>query len=84
MNGMDKFILGMVQCPKMNPTFVTLVNSHGKITNNCQILNWSNEDWVALDEDQFRKLFKGSAVKRTKFSGLSRNILMNRNKGTEK
>ena len=49
-----------------------------------EILNWSNEDWVALDEDQFRKLFKGSAVKRTKFSGLSRNILMNRNKGTKR
>jgi len=29
-------------------------------------------------------LFKGSAVKRTKFSGLSRNILMNRNKGTKR
>ncbi len=35
------------------------------------------EDWRALDEEGFRKLFKGSAVKRTKFSGLSRNIKLN-------
>ncbi len=39
-----------------------------------EILNWTNEDWQNLDEDKFRKLFKGSAVKRTKFVGLKRNI----------
>ena len=39
-----------------------------------EILNWTNEDWQNLDEDGFRKLFKGSAVKRTKFVGLKRNI----------
>jgi epoxyqueuosine reductase len=27
-----------------------------------------------LDKEQFQKLFKGSAVKRTKFEGLRRNI----------
>jgi len=37
-------------------------------------LNWTNEDWQNLDEEQFRKLFKGSAVKRTKYVGLKRNI----------
>jgi len=39
-----------------------------------EILNWTNEDWQNLDEEGFRKLFKGSAVKRTKFVGLKRNI----------
>jgi epoxyqueuosine reductase len=39
-----------------------------------EILNWTNEDWQNLDEEQFRKLFKGSAVKRTKYVGLKRNI----------
>ena len=42
-----------------------------------EILNWSNEDWKNLDYDGFRKLFKGSAVKRTKFVGLKRNIKNN-------
>ena len=31
-----------------------------------------------ISESEFRKLFKGSAVKRTKYSGLSRNINTNR------
>ena len=43
-----------------------------------EILYWTNEDWERIDEEGFRKLFKGSAVKRTKYSGLSRNINVNR------
>ena len=43
-----------------------------------EILHWTNEDWERIDEEGFRKLFKGSAVKRTKYSGLSRNINANR------
>ncbi len=42
-----------------------------------EIIIWKNEDWQSMDEAGFRKLFKGSAVKRTKFSGLSRNIKIN-------
>jgi len=43
-----------------------------------EILYWTNEDWEKIDEEGFRKLFKGSAVKRTKYLGLSRNINTNR------
>jgi len=32
------------------------------------------EDWEEITEEVFQKLFKKSAVKRTKFSGLQRNI----------
>jgi len=42
-----------------------------------EIIAWTNENWKALNEEEFRKLFKGSAVKRTKFSGLTRNIKQN-------
>ena len=42
-----------------------------------EILEWTNEDWKKLDKERFRKLFKGSAVKRTKFAGLKRNINQN-------
>ena len=43
-----------------------------------EILYWTKEDWERIDEEGFRELFKGSAVKRTKYSGLSRNINANR------
>jgi epoxyqueuosine reductase len=32
------------------------------------------EDWNEITEEVFRKVFKKSAVKRTKFSGLKRNL----------
>ena len=32
------------------------------------------EDWKALTVEQYRVLFKGSAVKRAKFDGLMRNL----------
>ena len=43
-----------------------------------EIVNWSTKDWNNLDEESFRKIFKGSSVKRTKYSGLKRNINQNK------
>lgn len=39
-----------------------------------ELLSLSGKDWEELTEDTFRKVFKNSAVKRTKFEGLRRNI----------
>lgn len=39
-----------------------------------ELLSMSKKDWEEITEDTFRKVFKKSAVKRTKFSGLKRNI----------
>lgn len=39
-----------------------------------KILNTSRSEWLELTEDLFGELFRKSAVKRTKFSGLKRNI----------
>ncbi|PHK16485.1 epoxyqueuosine reductase [Nostoc linckia z16] len=39
-----------------------------------ELLSLSGQDWEELTEDTFRKVFKNSAVKRTKFEGLRRNI----------
>ena len=39
-----------------------------------QLLDMSKKDWLDISEDVFRKIFRKSAVKRTKFSGLTRNI----------
>lgn len=38
------------------------------------LLSMRKEDWHHLNEEQYRMLFKGSAVKRAKYSGLMRNI----------
>ena len=38
------------------------------------MLEMTKQDWEEITEDTFRKVFKKSAVKRTKFSGLQRNI----------
>lgn len=38
------------------------------------LLGISKKDWEEITEETFRKVFKNSAVKRTKFSGLKRNI----------
>ncbi len=37
-------------------------------------INMKKEDWHTLNEEQYRILFKGSAVKRAKYTGLMRNI----------
>ena len=38
------------------------------------LLKMTPDDWQDLTEEQYRKLFKGSAVKRAKYDGLKRNI----------
>lgn len=44
------------------------------------LLSMSKKDWEELTKETFNKVFKKSAVKRTKYSGLSRNINFLRNK----
>ncbi|OAB80650.1 tRNA epoxyqueuosine(34) reductase QueG [Cochleicola gelatinilyticus] len=41
---------------------------------NPELLSMSRQDWEEITKDVFQKLFKKSAVKRTKFEGLQRNI----------
>jgi epoxyqueuosine reductase len=39
-----------------------------------ELLSMTKADWEEITEDTFKKVFKNSAVKRTKFAGLTRNI----------
>jgi epoxyqueuosine reductase len=39
-----------------------------------ELLSMSKKEWEEITEETFQKVFKNSAVKRTKFSGLKRNI----------
>lgn len=38
------------------------------------VLNLSKAEWTELSEDAFRQLFKGSAIKRAKWTGIRRNL----------
>ena len=38
------------------------------------ILNFSNNDWEELTEENFKLIFKNSALKRSKFEGIKRNL----------
>jgi epoxyqueuosine reductase len=39
-----------------------------------EILSYSKSDWEEITNDTFQKVFKNSALKRTKYVGLLRNI----------
>ncbi len=71
----ENWMFGCDICQQVCP-----INSQAKQHNeplfkpNPEILSMTSEQWEILDEDSFKKLFKGSAVKRTKFKGLKRNI----------
>ena len=39
-----------------------------------ELLNMNRSEWMDITEEVFERLFQGSAVKRTKYEGLSRNL----------
>jgi epoxyqueuosine reductase len=39
-----------------------------------ELLDFSHEDWKELTEETFKKIFKNSPIKRTKFQGIKRNL----------
>lgn len=41
---------------------------------NTELLGMTKQDWTELTEETFKRVFKNSAVKRTKYTGLKRNI----------
>jgi len=49
-------------------------HSEPKFTPHPDLLTMKKQDWQEITEDVFTKIFKKSAIKRTKFSGLKRNI----------
>jgi len=39
-----------------------------------EVLNFTSKDWEELTEESFKKIFKDSAIKRSKFTGIQRNL----------
>ena len=72
---MDDWMFGCDVCQDVCP-WNRFSKSHNEPLFNPhpELLSLNKKDWEEITEDTFRKVFKNSAVKRTKYSGLKRNI----------
>lgn len=72
---MENWMFGCDICQDVCPwNRFSKPHSEPKFNPHDQLLKMSKADWLDLSEDIFRELFKNSAVKRTKFEGIKRNI----------
>lgn len=72
---MDNWMFGCDICQDVCPwNRFSVPHSEPKFQPNDQLLKMKKEDWMDITEDVFRNIFKNSAVKRTKFKGLTRNL----------
>ena len=78
-NNLDGWIYGCDICQEVCPwnEKFSKISPEKSFFPKTEILDWSEKKWMDLDDTTFKKLFKDSAVKRTKFSGLQRNIKQN-------
>ncbi len=72
---MDDWMFGCDVCQDVCP-WNRFSKSHNEPLFNPHpdLLSMTKKDWEEITEDVFKKVFQKSAVKRTKFSGLTRNI----------
>jgi epoxyqueuosine reductase len=72
---MDNWMFGCDVCQDVCPwNKFSVLNTEPAFTPHTDLLNLNKKDWDEITEDVFQKVFKNSAVKRTKFGGLKRNI----------
>lgn len=72
---MDNWMFGCDVCQDVCPwNRFSKPHSEPLFNPNKELLNMDKNDWEELTEETFRKVFQKSAVKRTKYSGLTRNI----------
>lgn len=74
-NKMDNWMFGCDVCQDVCPwNRFSAPHVEPLFKPNEQLLQMKREDWLDITEDVFKTIFKNSAVKRTKFKGLTRNI----------
>src|SRR6056297_316616 len=72
---LDEWMFGCDVCQDVCP-WNRFSKSHSEPLFNphLDLLSFTKKDWEEITEDVFKKIFKKSAVKRTKLSGLKRNV----------
>ena len=72
---MDNWMFGCDVCQDVCPwNRFSVLNQEQAFQPRERLLDMNKSDWEDITEDVFQKVFKDSPVKRTKFSGLKRNI----------
>jgi len=74
-NKMDNWAFGCDVCQDVCPwNRFSVPHTETHFNNQTGLLNLNNEEWHELTEETFNVIFKHSAVKRTKYKGLKRNL----------
>lgn len=72
---MDNWVFGCDICQDICPwNRFGVQNKEPKFQPKLDLLAMTKNDWDGLEQETFSKIFQKSAVKRTKFSGLKRNL----------
>jgi epoxyqueuosine reductase len=72
---MENWMFGCDICQDVCPwNRFAVPNTIPEFQPNERLLNMKKEDWLDITQEVFSTIFKNSAVKRTKFKGLTRNI----------
>lgn len=78
---MDNWAFGCDICQDVCPwNRFSKPHQESKFKPHPDLEGFTNQDWLELTDETFRKVFKKSAVKRTKFAGLKRNVEFLRSK----
>lgn len=72
-NKMDHWAFGCDVCQDVCP-WNRFSKPHHEPLFQSPLLNLSEQDWFDMTEEVFQKTFKNSAIKRTKYKGLKRNL----------
>jgi epoxyqueuosine reductase len=71
----DKWIFGCDICQEVCPyNHEALLTKEPAFLPRKEILQLSANEWIHIDEVQYRKIFRKSPIKRAKLKGLKRNI----------
>ena len=72
---MDNWVFGCDVCQDVCPwNRFSKPNNEPLFKNTNRLLDYSENEWMEITEDIFDSVFKNSAVKRSKFKGLKRNL----------